>query len=283
VNEGDLSLEGTTLSGNSAPDDAGGGLFNDGTLKVSASKFTGNTAYWGGGILNRGSLEISASTFKENKATCDGGALQNEGVAIIASGSVVSGNSAETCSGGGLWNTDVGTLTVADSTISGNFAGDSGGGIASAGILTVEGSAVSSNTAGNEGGGLQNRDTGTALIQNASVLSSNSSSNGGGVFNRGSLNVADSALLGNTSPGEGDAIYSEVDNVNAASITGSCIVGNGDVAVFNSQPASQNAAGNWWGDPSGPSGAGPGGGDSVSENVDFSGWLTAPPAVCAAE
>jgi parallel beta-helix repeat protein len=30
---------------------------------------------------------------------------------------------------------------------------------------------------------------------------------------------------------------------------------------------------NWWGDPSGPSGVGPGSGDAVSANVDFSAWL----------
>jgi hypothetical protein len=33
---------------------------------------------------------------------------------------------------------------------------------------------------------------------------------------------------------------------------------------------------NWWGNSSGPSGAGPGSGDSVSTGVDFSPWLTAP-------
>ncbi|MHC4748604.1 MAG: right-handed parallel beta-helix repeat-containing protein [Planctomycetota bacterium] len=38
-----------------------------------------------------------------------------------------------------------------------------------------------------------------------------------------------------------------------------------------------NAENNWWGDPSGPSGNGPGTGDAVSENVDFSPWLTSSP------
>jgi hypothetical protein len=92
--------------------------------------------------------------------------------------------------------------------------------------------------------------------------------------------VTNSALLGNTSPGDGDALFSDVNVVNATWISGSCIAGNGDTAVFNSQPASQNAAGNWWGDANGPSGAGPGSGDSVSTGVDFSGWLTTPPSIC---
>lgn len=97
------------------------------------------------------------------------------------------------------------------------------------------------------------------------------------------LTVTGSALLGNTSPGDGDAVYSAVDTINATSVTGSCIVGNGDTAVFNSQPASQDATGNWWGDATGPGGAGPGSGDSVSANVDFSSWLTMPPAICASD
>jgi hypothetical protein len=36
---------------------------------------------------------------------------------------------------------------------------------------------------------------------------------------------------------------------------------------------------NWWGDATGPGGAGPGTGDEVSENVDFSNWMTAPAAL----
>ena len=39
------------------------------------------------------------------------------------------------------------------------------------------------------------------------------------------------------------------------------------------------APGNWWGDPSGPSGVGPGSGDPVSAGVDYAGWLAAPVGV----
>ena len=37
-----------------------------------------------------------------------------------------------------------------------------------------------------------------------------------------------------------------------------------------------DATNNWWGDPSGPSGAGPGTGDVVSDQVVYSPWLDAP-------
>ena len=120
------------------------------------------------------------------------------------------------------------------------------------------------------------------MITDSTVSDNSSGQVGGGILNlNGTLTVTGSALLANSSDYDGDALFSNVDSLNASSVTGSCIVGNGVTAVFNSQPAFQNATGNWWGDPSGPSGAGPGIGDSVGVNIDFSGWLAAPPAICA--
>lgn len=49
--------------------------------------------------------------------------------------------------------------------------------------------------------------------------------------------------------------------------------------VINYAPSefSFDAELNWWGHPTGPSGAGPGKGDTVSANVDFDPWLAKPP------
>lgn len=47
--------------------------------------------------------------------------------------------------------------------------------------------------------------------------------------------------------------------------------------VLNFSPSVFNAELNWWGHPTGPSGAGPGKGDTVTANVDFTPWLTKPP------
>ena len=52
------------------------------------------------------------------------------------------------------------------------------------------------------------------------------------------------------------------------------ITGNG-FGMQNNGPATVNAQGNWWGAANGPGPVGPGSGDNVSTNVDFSGWLTA--------
>jgi hypothetical protein len=58
-----------------------------------------------------------------------------------------------------------------------------------------------------------------------------------------------------------------------ASATGSCnqISGNTD-GLNNTTSTLLNFEKNWWGDVTGPSGAGPGAGNTVSANVDFSPW-----------
>ncbi|MFL6256240.1 MAG: hypothetical protein ACJ74T_14620, partial [Pyrinomonadaceae bacterium] len=62
------------------------------------------------------------------------------------------------------------------------------------------------------------------------------------------------------------------------------IVGNTTIGVQNNSGTLVNAQSNWWGAANGPGPVGPGSGDRVSTNVDFSNWLTNEtncPALCA--
>ena len=54
------------------------------------------------------------------------------------------------------------------------------------------------------------------------------------------------------------------------------ITGNTDYGVFNYSTTTIDAANNWWGHASGPSGVGPGSGDAVGEHVNYTPWLEAP-------
>lgn len=96
---------------------SGGAILNIGTLRVTGSTFSGNSALLGGAIHNFGTLEVTGSTFSRNSARI-GGAIHNFDTLTI-SGSTFSGNSA-TSFGGAIHNFD--TMTVVDSTFSGNSA-----------------------------------------------------------------------------------------------------------------------------------------------------------------
>ena len=64
-------------------------------------------------------------------------------------------------------------------------------------------------------------------------------------------------------------------NANSSHVNCNNIVGNGgaDTGVANTGDGTLDAANNWWGDASGPSGEGPGSGDGVSTDVTYVPWL----------
>ncbi len=74
----------------------------------------------------------------------------------------------------------------------------------------------------------------------------------------------------------GDTALALEGTATVASATDNCIEDN-SIGVTNSTGATVVLESTWWGDASGPSGAGPGTGDSVSADVDFDPWLTTRP------
>ena len=89
-------------------------------------------------------------------------------------------------------------------------------------------------------------------------------------------NITDCTITGNS-----DGIYlgyNDSDDGSTVNVTNSDISGNFEYGIFtgDTNPVA-NAANNWWGDASGPSGEGPGTGDAVSVNVVFDPWLTEAP------
>ena len=101
----------------------------------------------------------------------DGGAggIARGGLSHTYPGGPGANAAAGVASGGGMVN--AGTLTITNSTISGNSASDSGGGIVNAGTLTVINATIADNSvaSGGSGGGLSVSASGTATLDNTIV------------------------------------------------------------------------------------------------------------------
>jgi hypothetical protein len=205
----------------------GGGIYNvGGPATVKGCAFRDDKAYElvafrtggnGGGIDNAddGTLNVSLSYFTDDTAESggSGGGIANEMLpqgggtnSVTVSDSTFSGNNGE--DGGGIYNED--TLTVTGTTFSADMASDSGGGIYNTNSLTVTNSTFWGNSAGFLGGGIDNDGAGTLLMTNATVADNSATGGGGGINVFGNdVTLYNTIVIGNTTLGPISA-----DNIN---------------------------------------------------------------------
>ncbi len=178
VNSGaTLNLRALTVShGHSC---SGGGLYNSGTVTITDTTFTANSAGdLGGAIYNGNVLSVRQSTIAGN-------VINNTGGCGLGSG------------GGGIFNG--GDLTILNSTLQGNGgAASAGGAIDNHGTVTVTNSTIAGNTA-TFGGGIGNVGGPSVTVSN-SILGNNA---GGNCFSQtfgwlhsGGYNVSDDGSCG---------------------------------------------------------------------------------------
>jgi hypothetical protein len=162
-----LTIANCLITNNSVSDGAGGGVGMEvGSLTISNSTLSNNNAFGGGGGLffattsPKPSATITNSTITGNSANEGAGILIGASSKATIRGSTISGNTAVEVSGspalgGGIF-IDGKTLSVLDSTISGNLAEGStshGGGIDSlTATVTLNNVTISGNTAAIGGG-----------------------------------------------------------------------------------------------------------------------------------
>ncbi len=164
----------------------------------------GFVGYWGingSDIFNAGKLIVSNANVSNSFAS-SGGAIENTGT-LTLSNTTLSGNNANT-SGGAIDNS--GTLVVIDSTFTSNSA-PSAGAISNDGTLTIVNSIFSINSAANSGGAIKNDNSGTLTI-NGGFFTGNSAANAGAIYNTSSTTatVSNVVFSGNTAATSGGAI-----------------------------------------------------------------------------
>ena len=221
-NGGVLTLTDSKVTNSTAGN--GGGIYNRageslplflpaGTATLMNVVINNNSvAFDGGGIWNGGTLSLTATSMVFNTAQRAGGLANASGALLTVSGGSFQGNSGGD-RGGGIWN-DGGTMTLTNSVlVVGNGAEDGGG------IYHVDGSAsltnttISDNTAvtGN-GGGIYVRDfpdelgiPTTLAVTNSTINDNTASRNGGGIYHfGGTLTLTDSTVTDNDSLSDGD-------------------------------------------------------------------------------
>ncbi len=186
----------TVADGDAGLGNPGGGIYNRGTLNVTNGVFSGNHAQDGGGIyIDLGTASVRDSTFTNNWANWEGGGIYSNAVVATVAGSNFSSNGAE-C-GPAIHN--AGTLSVTNTTISGNRAQYCGGGIYNSGALNLTSSTISGNRVDfGTGGGIFN-DAGTLTSTNTTITGNSGSFGGGAIMNRygGTVTFTNSTLSGN--------------------------------------------------------------------------------------
>jgi uncharacterized repeat protein (TIGR01451 family) len=223
-----LVLDQVTITGNAAL--AGGGVAfygnNGAALTINQSVITGNMSYYGGGI---------AIQYASGPVTLTGDQITNNSAYLVG------GGMSATLSPGG-------SVTVTNSTVSGNHAGDPagpdalGGGIAINGYyaygaltpVTIKDTTISGNTAMasggvGEGGGLYIYYVVGAVITQ-STISGNQSNEGGGIHfeyagtSGNPLRIENSTIVNNTASYGGGGIFACSNSY--SSITNATVTGN---------------------------------------------------------
>jgi Calx-beta domain/Putative Ig domain len=222
-NQGQASINGSAFSVNKAGV-GGGGIYNDAgaTATVTNTTLDGNSAHpatnggGGGGILNAGTLSVSSSTISNNSAGGrNGGGIQTTSTsgAVAITDTTIRNNSAVT--GGGIAinqsSPATGEIRFERVTISANTA-TIGGGLNNAGSVTLINCTISSNT-GSNGAGVRTQIGSLTTINHSTVTRNTATFGGGGIdCNNAPVTSRASIISGNTANSFAPDIYGTINS-----------------------------------------------------------------------
>lgn len=227
------TLESGSISNNTAKTNGGGVYVENGSFTMNGGEISNNYGgNVGGGVYvntqaalmqnGQATFEMNGGTISGNTAVSGGGVgaytkdtLSNAGenghVAIDINGGKITGNTATTGDGGGVaaqWN----TVNISNKAeISGNNAGNIGGGVWLSNSNTeitdskITGNHVTGTTV-NGGGGIY-AGGGTANISGTEISGNTSTTNGGGIGGDAKMTLTDVTITGNHAEGYGGGMY----------------------------------------------------------------------------
>jgi hypothetical protein len=192
-----LTVDRCWIVANGAHDQGGGIHAAESEVTVVDSTVSDNTSGEGGGGIDADDdvdLTITRSTFTGNATGPHGGGVELFDGTLTVTDSTISGNrltdTVDFRSGGGIW-TGLSVVSLTRSTVRGNSSPEFGGGIGFSGgpgsSLTLVDSTVSGNRASLGGGGIQNDAYyGDApLVVEHSTIAGNTAAEGGGIDDYG--------------------------------------------------------------------------------------------------
>lgn len=185
-----VTLERFMMSHGRAPGSTSGGALHvaaGATVRLIDMTVVENLSFdgRGGGIYNAGTLELTRSVVSENTAIEAGGGIYNEGVAVLVESTVYRNQQLvlPVEGGGGVFNSSAGVLVAHRTAFIDNSARANGGNLWNAGQATLRASLLAGGDASN-GGGIHHLSG--ELILDATVVGRtfavNAADNGGGLF-----------------------------------------------------------------------------------------------------
>ena len=284
-------INGNTISGNSVqgdPPDANGlgqaALCTDRIGEESGSMSDLDYCL-GGGIacFDNSSPLISGNEISDNSCSGFGGAgggvyCYNNSSPVVTGNTITENAGGMGVVGGGIY-VELSCPTITGNQIYGNGPVNQGGGI----FLNASASLISDNwiafnkvalmAIGGTGAGIRCVNGSTPSIIGNDILSDyclNSYGLGGGVHCNQSAPLIENCNICENGDGGVISLDGSDPVINCCNISS-----NTEWGVYNSdETLTIDAEYNWWGDPSGPGGVGPGTGDPVSDYVDYDPWLT---------
>ena len=179
---------GITVSKNTAIDGTGQSITISGGGSVEAFSVNSGVHF-----------SVNNLTIANGHSFFDGGGIFSNHGTLTVTNSTFSGNTVGR-SGGGIVSGNSGLLIVTNSTFSGNSAGF-GGGIYSDGTLTTTNSTFSGNTASRGGGGIINSDGKVAITNSTFSGNTAPAGFGGGIDNSGGTVKLQNTILANSASG----------------------------------------------------------------------------------